>query len=409
MLKVNTVKNNRDSASLAIWLWPLYLSLVSIVILFVVAGWGLLFFLAACFLLCAGGVMAWLQQNNISKLVSVTTCQARLQTQQQFEQDARQFLASLNSVENDVAAVWARQIETGRAHSEQSVVELVGRFHAIVQNLDDTVRLSDSNQENGENTNAIQVLNTSAEKLHSMVHSLKEAMSNRDALLQQVGQLVSYIDDLKSMATAVANIADQTNLLALNAAIEAARAGDSGRGFSVVAAEVRALSNRSGETGRRISDTVNTISSAISEAFSSAESFASQDVSRVQHAEQDINTVLNDFRLLTDHLNASADELRNSSIGIKAEIAQSLVHLQFQDRVSQILSHVRDNILLFPDAFAQSAALFQQQGKLVPVDWTSLLDELMKSYATEEELANHGQSSATKANHTGSSDDLVFF
>ncbi|KUM55200.1 methyl-accepting chemotaxis protein [Rheinheimera sp. EpRS3] len=409
MFKVDAVKNDSGGSGLAIWLLPLYLSLISIIVLFIVAGWSFLVFLAACFLLCAGGVMCWLLKNSISKLVSVNASQAKLQAEQQFEQNARQFLTSLNSVEGDVAAVWARQIETGRAHSEQSVVELVGRFHAIVQNLEDTVRLSDSNQEDSENTNAIQVLNTSSEKLHSMVHSLKEAMSNRDALLQQVGQLVSYIDDLKSMATAVANIADQTNLLALNAAIEAARAGDSGRGFSVVAAEVRALSNRSGETGRRISDTVNTISSAISGAFSSAESFASQDVSRVQNAEQDINTVLNDFKLLTDHLNASADELRGASIGIKSEIAQSLVHLQFQDRVSQILSHVRDNILLFPDAFAQSAALFQQQGKLVPIDWTSLLDELMKSYATEEELANHGQLSTSKTSSTDSSDDLVFF
>jgi len=63
------------------------------------------------------------------------------------------------------------------------------------------------------------------------------------------------------MAAEVANIAGQTNLLALNAAIEAARAGESGRGFAVVAGEVRNLSSLSSNTGKKMSDKVQVISS----------------------------------------------------------------------------------------------------------------------------------------------------
>lgn len=390
------------------WLWPLLIAVISTVFLFFVAK-SMLYFMVAAFLsILVGGFFSWALKNKINELVTAAAQQAEQQVKKSYQQDMLTFMASLNSVKDDVATVWARQIETGRNHSEQSIVELTGRFQAIVENLEETVRLSDAGQQSNEQPNAIKVLQESSERLYAMVASLKDAMSNRDTLLQQVGQLVSYIDDLKSMATAVANIADQTNLLALNAAIEAARAGESGRGFSVVASEVRVLSNRSGETGRRISDTVNTISTAIAGTFSSAERFAGQDVSRVANAEKDINTVLEDFRLLTAHLNASAEDLRSASLGIKSEIAQSLVHLQFQDRVSQILSHVRDNILLFPHSFAHSAAQLQQHGKLVPIDWTDLLEALQQSYATEEELANHDQSLDSK-NRADNSGDVVFF
>lgn len=387
----------------------LSLSVFSCLVIFFVAESVFLFFIASAFILLVATVFAWIVSNKMRQHIAEAIQQAQQQTKQLYQQDVFNFIESLNSVKDDVATVWARQIETSRFHSEQSIVELMGRFQAIVENLEETLRLSDSSQQSKGQPSAIKVLQVSSERLYAMVASLKDAMSNRDTLLKQVGQLVSYIDDLKSMASAVANIADQTNLLALNAAIEAARAGESGRGFSVVAAEVRVLSNRSGETGRRISDTVSIISTAIADAFSSAERFASQDVSRVAGAEQDINTVLGDFQQLTERLNASADDLRSASLGIKSDIAQSLVHLQFQDRVSQILSHVRDNILLFPDAFAKSAAQFQQHGTLVPIDWTELLEELKQSYATEEELANHGQSAATSVNNAENADDIVFF
>ncbi len=384
------------------WLLPVYLSLAHALLVFFLTDISIL---AYFLILITGVIAAVFMKKNLGYQFEVREQQAAKEQRNNSNKEIAAFLSSLDNVEQDVSSVWAKQIETARLQSEQAIIALVSRFNAIANNLESAVVTSDSDNHG----NVVNVLQRSEKQLNSVVLSLEAAMGNRDVLLKEVSLLVGYIDDLKSMATAVASIADQTNLLALNAAIEAARAGDSGRGFAVVASEVRALSNRSGETGRRISETVNTISNAISVAFASAEEFAGQDNTRVTHVKKDINAVLVDFSQMADQLEASADVLRTSSIGIKNDISQTLVHLQFQDRVSQILSHVRDNILLFPGYIKQSEVAFMQTGGLLPVDWTNLLQELRRSYATEEEFANHGGPAKTNVTDTKQSDELIFF
>ncbi len=100
------------------------------------------------------------------------------------------------------------------------------------------------------------------------IEQLTEEMSTSSA---KVIELAKKVNDITKVLEVIREIAEQTNLLALNAAIEAARAGESGRGFSVVADEVRALAKRTQESTVEIEDLVAVINSSSSESVSTME------------------------------------------------------------------------------------------------------------------------------------------
>jgi methyl-accepting chemotaxis protein len=106
-------------------------------------------------------------------------------------------------------------------------------------------------------------------------------------------------------------------------------------------------------------------------------------------AEASIGDVLADFKNITDDLLRSSTLLKNESVGIKAEIGEALVQLQFQDRVSQIMNHVKDNIERLPDFLQQNRQQYAQNNQLTPLNPNALLAELKKTYVMADQHVIH--------------------
>jgi methyl-accepting chemotaxis protein len=231
------------------------------------------------------------------------------------------------------------------------------------------------------------------ESLAKLVGDLEVAGNSVSDIAKAVAEFVASTDTITAMTRQVKEIAEQTNLLALNAAIEAARAGEAGRGFAVVADEVRKLSTLSGQTGNHISTKVDEISTAITRAFEIAEETAKREAGAVTTSNTRIQSVLSDLQGVFDRMRGSADELGRSAMLIRGQVSESLVHLQFQDRVSQILTHVSESVSQLPSFLA--AADGEDPLRLTPIDTARILADLRGRYTAVEEHEAHASKKAT--------------
>jgi methyl-accepting chemotaxis protein len=250
------------------------------------------------------------------------------------------------------------------------------------------------------------VLDFANVELGQLVQTLRNAISQRDELLHEIASLSEITNELSTMGADVAGIASQTNLLALNAAIEAARAGEHGRGFAVVADEVRTLSSRSGETGSRIGKRIQQANAALQKTLDRTTEYAAQDDERLSQSEASIVEVLNQFQQSSQRIMQSAGALESDSAQVQHSVEEVLVNLQFQDRVGQILSHVTQDIGKFVSVIQQQQQQLQAGKEPEPIDVQQWLEKVRKTYTTLEQVdVHHGRVSS----HNPSQSDVTFF
>jgi methyl-accepting chemotaxis protein len=245
------------------------------------------------------------------------------------------------------------------------------------QELEKTIALSGISGDNS----VITLIREAEHELPKVFTALEESQKRRAALLSELHTMTKLVGDLSNMAKDVGDLASQTNLLALNAAIEAARAGESGRGFAVVADEVRKLSTASGETGKRITEQVTSVTKAIQHVIQAATASSSDANRLISEAETVVHDVLQRLGGNAQDLESRLDTMRGISGNVDATLNQVLVELQFQDRISQILGHIQ------ADADRLCHTLNQGQ----PLDQDSWLQNLKQTYTTDEQHALHNK------------------
>lgn len=292
-----------------------------------------------------------------------------------------------------VVPVWRRQTQSVHDQTEEAVTDLTTRFSGMQRLLHEASGKSGLEVE----AHMQKVIALAQENLGKVVATLEENHAQRETLIAKVGGLMAFTDQLQQMSEEVIGIANQTNMLSLNAAIEAAHAGEQGKGFAVVADEVRKLSDRSATAGENITEKVRWMSESLDNIIQGVQEFNARGEALTTAAKTTAQLVVSSFHDASGELNASMSHLEGVNKSVQGEIQETLFHLQFQDRVCQILR----NIIRDMQKFESRESVVVGQAEI-----QTWLRNLEATYTTMEELHHHKGSSTSSA---GAESDITFF
>ena len=232
-------------------------------------------------------------------------------------------------------------------------------------------------------TEGLTMVGRAVENIRQQADHTKDNATKIESLAKQtheIGSIVSTIDD----------IAAQTNLLALNAAIEAARAGEAGRGFAVVADEVRALASRTTASTQEISKMVKNIQDEAAVATDSINA----SVANMDTVATDAQNVMNLLDEITTHVN-----------DVNAQITQIATAAEQQTTATSEISSHMQNVTQVTTDMSNNAESQYQQMETAYNDLRKLIDALSFFKTREGEQPTTGTGAATMAKAVHSIED----
>jgi methyl-accepting chemotaxis protein len=262
---------------------------------------------------------------------------------------ARQLASSIGEIQRTIGSVAGRSKSSRNdlalaahagqvSHIASGISDCEGRMMAVVKQIKDgALHVRSTTEESGlQLESAVTEIQRMADSvaanttsIATIVREFELMRSEMHGAINMTRGLQRSVGDISAIANTISVISQQTNLLALNAAIEAARAGQHGRGFSVVAGEVRTLAERTGQATREIHAIANGIDSKVGEAVGSLNKSATN----AEHYANQLNSVLESSAETTQ---GTANARQVMGIMSAQMVAQRKAVGQIEDQVAEV-------------------------------------------------------------------------
>jgi len=198
----------------------------------------------------------------------------------------------------------------------------------------------------------------------------------------RLDMLSEAMSELRQVSLQIKQLARRTNMVALNASVEASRAGERGAGFAVVAQEVRQLATQSGDAANKMMTRTNVIDLELQELRTRAAAHDSSDEALHDQADRSARAVISSLLQSLTELNRSSRDLQETGVAVREEYERVLMNFQTQDRLTQMLNCVTEDINRLTQWLQQGGDLSASQAG----EWLARLDA---SYTMEEQRSEH--------------------
>ena len=218
--------------------------------------------------------------------------------------DTKNLSSENSSVANELSST---SLQTGKRveESTQIVEETNQRCKSMQEAMKESLSIAQAGKDDLQKASTH--IKTATDAIRALSTQIIDSANVENQMAGKIEQLSRDAEQVKSVLVVINDIADQTNLLALNAAIEAARAGEHGRGFAVVADEVRQLAERTQKSLTEINATINVIVQAINDS-SEQMGINSKQIQELTHVASDVEKTINDMSATMNNAIAMSDK-----------------------------------------------------------------------------------------------------